>query len=253
MSRQVSLVVPVYNEAGHLEEFLQKLDVLELQVDKELIIVDDCSRDDSRGILRRFPFCSQVSIIEQPVHQGKGAALRIGIAQASGDFIGIVDADFEYDMQDILLLLEPLLADKADVVYGSRFKKTAPQVHRTFHYLINRFLTLLSNLLSGLYLSDMETCYKFFRADIIKNIRLESNRFGFEPEVTAKIARLKLRIFEIPVSYYPRSYLEGKKITWKDGFAAIRHIVYFNILARLKGCFLVSLPARYLPHSSPGL
>jgi glycosyltransferase involved in cell wall biosynthesis len=247
MSRQVSLVVPVYNEAGHLEEFLQKLDVLELQVDKELIIVDDCSRDDSRGILRRFPFCSQVSIVEQPVHQGKGAALRIGIAQAAGDFIGIVDADFEYDMQDIPLLLEPLLADKADVVYGSRFKKTAPQVHRTFHYLINRFLTLLSNLLSGLYLSDMETCYKFFRADVIQNIHLASNRFGFEPEGTAKIARLQLRVMEIGVSYYPRNYLEGKKITWKDGLAAIGHIIYFNLCVPSKACFLATLPARYIP------
>ena len=136
--------------------------------------------------------------------------------------------------------------DKADVVFGSRFKKNVLQVHRTFHYIVNRFLTGFSNLVSGLYLTDMETCYKFFKAEIIKNINLESNRFGFEPEITAKIARLKVRVCEVPISYFPRNYLEGKKITWKDGIAALRHIFYFNFCNR-KFFFKSDMPSFYIP------
>lgn len=140
-----------------------------------------------------------------------------------------------------------MLNGKADVVFGSRFKKSGAQVHRTFHYLVNRFLTIISNALSGLYLTDMETCYKLFKSEVIKNIQLESKRFGFEPEVTAKIARLKLRVQELGISYYPRNYLEGKKITWKDGVAALWHIIYFNLVAPKENFFKETLPPHYLP------
>lgn len=242
----VSLIIPVYNEADHLEQFLLAVDRLELPIEKELVIIDDRSSDNSAEIVRNFKFGSKVTFLIQEVNSGKGAAIRRGIEAASGDIIGVQDADFEYELSDIPQLLIPIIEGKADVVYGSRFKKTGYQVHRTFHYLVNRALTMLSNLLSGLYLSDMETCYKFFRGDIIKNIRLESNRFGFEPEITAKIARLQLRVLEIPILYFPRNYLQGKKITWKDGVAAVRHIVYYNFWAT-KGCFKADMPAKYLP------
>lgn len=243
----VSLVIPVYNESGHLRDFLEKIDALQLPVEKELVFVDDCSKDGSGDLLKSFPFRSKVKIFQQPVNQGKGAALRRGFDEASGDIIGVQDADFEYDSRDIPMLLTPLIEGRADVVFGSRFKPTGTQVHRTFHYLVNRLLTILSNLLSGLYLSDMETCYKFFRADVIKNIVLTADRFGFEPEVTAKISRLKVRVHEFPISYFPRNYMEGKKITWRDGVAAVRHIVYFNLIARPKDGFKPTLPERYVP------
>jgi glycosyltransferase involved in cell wall biosynthesis len=243
----VSLVIPIYNEANHLQVFLEKLDSLELPMQKELLFIDDCSKDESLSILKNFPFQSPHKIIEKPKNEGKGAALRTGIENATGDIIGIQDADFEYDMREIPSILEPFLMDKADIVYGSRFRKENKQVHRTFHYLVNRFLTLFSNFLSGLYLSDMETCYKFFKSEIIKNIVLESNRFGFEPEITAKISRLKARVMEIPISYYPRNYMEGKKITWKDGIAAIRHILVYNLFHNPKKYFKKELPANYIP------
>lgn len=243
---RVSLVIPVYNEAAHLEKFLETIDALDVGVDKELVFVDDCSRDGSGDILGRFQFKSSVVRLTQPVNQGKGAALRRGIEAATGDVVGIQDADFEYDPGEIPSLIEPLLKGKADVVFGSRFKHGA-QVHRTFHYLVNRFLTLLSNFSSGLYLTDMETCYKFFRADIIKNIRLQAQRFGFEPEVTAKVAGLKCRVMELPISYFPRNYMEGKKITWKDGIAAVRHIIYFNFFQKKSEFYLPAMPEYLIP------
>ena len=245
MQQTVSLIIPIFNEAMHLERFLNGIDKLGLPLRKELVIINDCSTDNSAEILENFQFQSRVIFINQSRNQGKGAAIRVGIQQATGDFIGVQDADFEYDTDDIPKLLMPLLEGKADVVYGSRFKKTNYQVHRTLHYLVNRTLTMLSNMMSGLYLSDMETCYKFFRADVIKNINLESNRFGFEPEITAKIARLQLRIMELPISYFPRKYLEGKKITWKDGVAALRHLFYFNLVRKHKDCFYETLPDHY--------
>jgi glycosyltransferase involved in cell wall biosynthesis len=245
--RKLSLIIPVYNESSHLQRFLDTIDNLELPIDKELVIVDDCSRDDSGDILRNYTFKSGVQLIFQQRNQGKGAALRTGIEHATGDIIGIQDADFEYETTDIPRLLQPLLENKADVVFGSRFKKSNPQVFRTFHYLINRILTIYSNLCSGLYLTDMETCYKFFAADVISHIRLESNRFGFEPEITAKIAKLKLRVYELPISYYPRNYLEGKKITWIDGIAAFRHITYFNFFVKSSKCFKDSMPEKFIP------
>ncbi|MFN8391431.1 MAG: glycosyltransferase family 2 protein [Bdellovibrionota bacterium] len=245
--QKVSLIIPVFNEIDHLERFLHVVDDLSLPIDKELVIVDDCSTDGSRELLKKFQFRSSVIYVEQPYNQGKGAAIRAGIDRATGDFIGVQDADFEYEPSDIPSLLQPLIDGKADVVFGSRFKANSYQVHRTVHYLVNRFLTIMSNLLSGLYLSDMETCYKFFRSDVIKNLKLESNRFGFEPEVTAKVARLKLRVMEPPISYFPRNYIEGKKITWKDGIAAIKHLVYFNLFVSSRDCFKPELPDRFIP------
>lgn len=244
---KVSLIVPIYNESAHLERFLVQIDSLALNCDKELVFIDDCSKDSSWQIISNFEFNSPVIIERQSKNQGKGAALRRGFELATGDILGVQDADFEYSLEDIPGILQPILADKADIVFGSRFKKNGLQVHRTFHYLINRFLTILSNLLSGLYLTDMETCYKFFRSDVLKNINLESNRFGFEPEVTAKVARLKVRMMEVPISYFPRSYIEGKKITWRDGVAALRHILYFNLWARPSTFFKDSMPDSFLP------
>jgi len=243
---KVSLVVPIYNEAGHLTEFLHKLDSLDLPLEKELVFVDDCSKDHSFEILKNFQFSSPNVIFRQPHNQGKGAALRKGFEMCTGDIIGVQDADFEYSLEDIRPLVEPLAAGKADIVYGSRFKKNNQQVHRTFHYLVNRFLTLTSNVLSGLYLTDMETCYKFFRAEILKNISLESNRFGFEPEITAKVAQLKVRIMELPISYFPRNYMEGKKITWKDGVAALWHIIVYNVLRKPHQYIKPEMPRRYI-------
>ena len=246
---KVSLVIPVYNEAGHLSEFLRQVDALSFQgIEKELVIIDDCSKDESANILRGYQFSSQVQLHFQSENQGKGAAIRKGFELATGDIIGVQDADFEYSMEDLPAIIAPIMAGKAEVVFGSRFKATVVQVHRTFHYLINRFLTTLSNLCSGLYLTDMETCYKFFRADVIKNIKLESNRFGFEPEITAKIATLKLRIIEVPIWYFPRNYLEGKKITWKDGLAALNHIIVFNFLRKPQDYLCADLPKQYIPH-----
>lgn len=240
----LTLVVPIFNEASHLRLFLQTLDNTDFGVKTEFVFVDDASSDESWQILQDFIFSRDVQRVRQDLNCGKGAAIHRGIGLARGDFVGIQDADFEYDPNDLKKLMQPLLEDRADVVYGSRFRSDGPQVHRTFHYLVNRLLTLLSNLLSGLYFSDMETCYKVFRGDLIRNIHFRSQRFGFEPEVTAHIARLKVRAQEFPISYFPRRYIEGKKITWKDGFAALFHIVRFNLFP-LKPIFKETLPQRY--------
>jgi len=244
---KLSLIIPIYNESAHLEQFLAQIDSLTLNCDKELVFIDDCSKDNSWKILKGFSFKSKVIIEQQPKNQGKGAALRRGFDLATGDLIGVQDADFEYSLDDIPAIIEPLIAGKADVVFGSRFRKNGLQVHRTFHYLVNRILTILSNVFSGLYLTDMETCYKFFKSEILKNINLESNRFGFEPEITAKVARLKVRMMEVPISYFPRTYMEGKKITWKDGVAALRHILFFNLWQKPDQFFKETMPAKYLP------
>ena len=243
---KISLIIPVYNEADQLEQFLTLIDGINLGIKKELVIVNDCSKDQSAEIIRNFKFSSEMKFVDKPINEGKDAALRSGIAVASGELIGIQDADFEYNQEDIPALLEPLLRAQADVVYGSRYKNSA-LVHRTFHYLINRTLTMLSNLCSGLYLSDMETCYKFFRAEVIKGTILESNQFGFEPEITAKLAKLKLRVAEVPVQYFPRNYIEGKKIGWQDGIAAVRHILVYAFFRPMDRSFNEQLPQKFIP------
>jgi glycosyltransferase involved in cell wall biosynthesis len=253
MQESLSLIIPVYNEAGHLKEFVQMIDELNLPVHKELVFIDDGSVDRSADILKNYAFKSTTQVLQNAKNQGKGSAIRLGIQHATGNYIGIQDSDFELDPNDIAELITLLVQGKADVVYGSRFKKSTYQVHRTFHYLGNRFLTFLNNLLSGIYLSDMETCYKFFKAEIIKNVILESDRFGFEPEITAKIARLNLRLMEVPISYAPRTYIQGKKITWKDGVSAIMQIIYYNCMRNPKRFYRETLPELYKPKGASWL
>ncbi|MDD9951407.1 MAG: glycosyltransferase family 2 protein [Zetaproteobacteria bacterium] len=232
---QASIIIPVYNEAEHLKEFCHQLFSIPVPFSVEYIFVDDGSKDQSVDILHEVCDLAVCRIHAQNVNQGKGAALHKGIELAQGQVIGIQDADFEYDPKDLINLLQKALNKEADVIYGSRFKRNTTQVHRTYHYLGNRVLTFFSNLTSGLYLSDMETCYKVFRADLLKAMVLECKRFGFEPEVTAKVAQLQLRIREYPISYYPRNYQDGKKIGWRDGVAALWFIFKFNILQPLLG------------------
>lgn len=244
---KISLIIPIYNEEKNLSNVLPAIDKFDFGIEKELIFIDDKSKDRSLAFLESYQFKSEYKILHHKHNQGKGAALRTGFQECTGDIAAIQDADFEYQPSDLKDLLSPILNNQADVVYGSRFRRDHFQVHRTFHYLANRFLTFLSNIFSGIYLTDMETCYKVFRADIIKNIRLKSNRFGFEPEVTAKLAKLNIKIQELPISYYPRNYIEGKKISWKDGIAAIFHIIRFNLFENCnKKCFFPEMPKQYL-------
>jgi glycosyltransferase involved in cell wall biosynthesis len=243
---KLSVVVPVYNEGKQLAEVLDYLFSSPCPIQREWIFVDDCSKDNSREILKLYQQRYSFVLIEQKVNAGKGAAVIRGVQEATGDLIMIQDADFEYDPYDIPALLEPLLANRADVVYGSRFKKNSPQVHRTYHYFVNYFLTVMSNLLSGIYLTDMETCYKIFRTDLFRSMRLKSLRFGIEVELTAYVAKTSARIFELPISYYPRTRLQGKKINWKDGFAALVHLFRFNMGTSFEDMFH-DLPERYDP------
>jgi glycosyltransferase involved in cell wall biosynthesis len=247
-SQKLSIVVPVFNEEKRLNAVLDLLFNSPCPISREWIFVNDCSTDDSGRILENSRKQHNFKLVHQPQNRGKGAAITRGIKEATGDYILIQDADFEYDPRDIPSLLDPLIDNKADVVYGSRFKKSGYQIHRTYHYLINRFLTILSNLFSGLYLTDMETCYKVFRSDLIKSMNLISKRFGIEVELTAYLAKTRARVFEIPINYYPRTKLQGKKINWKDGVAAIYHLIRFNFLIPVEKCFN-DLPGRYHPDS----
>ena len=229
---KLSIVIPCYNESKTIRTIVDKVNGVPLD-DIEIIVVDDASKDGTRELLKKEiePLVSK--IIYHEINMGKGATLRSGFNEATGDVIVVQDADLEYDPYELPLLLEPIISDKADVVFGSRFMGGHPhRVTYFWHMVGNRFLTLLSNMFTNINLTDMETCYKMFRAEVIKSINIEENRFGFEPEVTAKIARRNYRIYEVGISYYGRTYSEGKKIGWKDGIMAIYTILKYNIWNR---------------------
>jgi glycosyltransferase involved in cell wall biosynthesis len=224
---QVSVVIPVYNEVSTIREIVARVQAVDL--DKEIIIVDDGSTDGTRELLQEISLAQKnVRVFYHDRNQGKGAALRTGFEVTTGDIVIIQDADLEYDPREYPVLLEPILDGRADVVYGSRFLGGPHRVLFFWHYLGNKFLTLLSNALTNLNLTDMETCYKVFRREVLNDIQLKSNRFGFEPEFTAKIAKKGFRIYETSISYSGRTYAEGKKIGWKDGVKAIFAIVWFR-------------------------
>ena len=222
---KLSIVIPVYNEMTTLDEILKR--VQSVPYDKEIIIVDDASTDGSTERLRHISD-ENTTVLFHEQNRGKGAAVRTGFGQVSGDIIVIQDADLEYDPGEYGRLIEPIVDGRADVVYGSRFTGGPQRVLFFWHYVGNKFLTLLSNMLTNINLSDMETCYKIFRSSLLEKITIKSNRFGFEPEITAKFARQRCRIYEVPISYSGRNYEEGKKITWRDGLAALFHIIRFR-------------------------
>jgi len=222
---RLSVVIPVYNEIGTIREILER--VRAVPIPKEVIVVDDGSSDGTGDVLRSLSSPELVTLYHDK-NRGKGAALRTGFARVTGDVVLVQDADLEYDPSEYPRLLKPILDNKADVVYGSRFGGETHRVLFFWHYVGNRFLTTLSNMFTNLNLADMETCYKVFRADLLKRLRFRSNRFGFEPEFTVKVARLGCRIYEVAVSYHGRNYASGKKITWKDGVSAICCIVWYR-------------------------
>jgi len=225
---KLSIVVPVYNEEKTIEVVLAR--VKASPFDKEILVVDDGSTDRTRDVLKRYRMDPEVRVFHQPRNMGKGAALRRGFSEAVGDVILVQDADLEYSPDDYPALIAPIAEGRADVVYGSRFSAASRRVDGYWHTVGNRALTLLSNWLTNLHMTDMETCYKVFRSDVIKSIKLISDRFGFEPEVTAKLARIPgLRIYEVPISYSYRTYEEGKKIGWMDGVSTVARILYFNL------------------------
>jgi glycosyltransferase involved in cell wall biosynthesis len=230
MGQKLSVVIPIYNETQTLEEILRQVKASDVGMEKEIVLVDDCSTDGTRELLKRIEQSGDesVKVFYHDVNRGKGAALRTGFQHVTGDITLIQDADLEYDPQDYPRLIQPILDGTADAVYGSRFAQGRPH-SLLMSYLANRFLTLLSNLLTSYKLTDMETCYKVFKTSILKDISLSADRFGFEPEITAKLAKRKCRVVEVPINYRGRDYHEGKTVGWKDGVAAIFHIIRFRL------------------------
>jgi glycosyltransferase involved in cell wall biosynthesis len=226
---RLSVLIPVYNEATTIEHVVDR--VRQIPASTEIIAIDDASGDGSGDVLERLRSAGKVDqLVRHPVNRGKGAAIRSGIAHATGDVVVIQDADLEYDPVDLPTLLGPIADGKADAVYGSRFQGGPHRVLYFWHAVGNRFLTLMSNMFTNLNLTDMETCYKVIRTDLLKRLPLRSNRFGFEVEITARLSQAGARIWELPISYSGRTYAEGKKITWRDGFAAIFHVLHYNLL-----------------------
>ena len=228
----LSILMPVYNEANTIHEIIKRVEAANLgDVRKELIIVDDASKDGTREVLDELRKTGSYRVYFHAQNMGKGAALRTALTYSSGDIIIIQDADLEYDPAEYAELIKPILEGRADVVYGSRL--SGAKVARAFnfwHFIGNKMLTLITNVLYNSILSDMETCYKVFRADVIKNLQIRSNRFDFEPEVTAKVLKRKHKLYEMPISYYGRDFSEGKKITWRDGFAAIWALIKYRFM-----------------------
>ncbi|MGC9451572.1 MAG: glycosyltransferase family 2 protein [Oceanipulchritudo sp.] len=226
---RVSVVIPCFNEKNTIRKLVERVKGSPVDI-QEIVVVDDCSSDGTRQLLMDFESDPLVKVVHHETNLGKGAALRTGFSRVAGEVVIVQDADLEYDPREYPLLIEPILQGNADVVFGSRFMGGRP--HRVvyfWHMVGNRFLTLFSNMLSNINLTDMETCFKVFRREVLEQIRIEENRFGFEPEVTAKVARLNCRIYEVGISYYGRTYAEGKKIGWKDGIRALYAILKYNL------------------------
>ena len=230
---KLSIIIPVYNERDSFEELLARVKAAPPACEKEIIVVDDCSQDGTREVLPKHDGVDGVRVFFHEENQGKGAAIRTAQQHVTGDVVIIQDADLEYDPFEYPKLLAPIEVGRADVVYGSRF--VGSEAHRVlyfWHMLANKALTLLSNMFSNLNLTDMETCYKVFRAEVFKRIRIEENRFGFEPEVTAKVSRMGVRVYEVGISYAGRTFAQGKKITWRDGVRALWYILKYNLFRR---------------------